>query len=221
MTADLFARDASPLALLPLPDADIRFQHCFYEEAFCATALAELRDQIDWQHAQITVFGKRHWQPRLSAVVGDEGVSYTYSGLTLPTRRWTPLLQRIRQDLEDATGHRFNSVLLNFYRDQHDSMGWHSDDEAALGPQPVIASLSFGATREFKLKHKTRAELQTVRLNLTNGSLLLMAGTTQRCWKHAVDKARIATGLRINLTFRRSLQGSWASPHQKSHPGVL
>ena len=137
---------------------------------------------------------------------GDEGVSYTYSGLTLPTMRWTPLLQRIKDDLEQATGHRFNSVLLNYYRDQNDSMGWHSDDEAALGPQPVIALLSFGATREFKLKHKTRADLKPVRLDLTDGSLLLMAGLTQRCWKHAVDKTRTTIGARINLTFRWSLQ---------------
>ncbi len=213
ITADLFASDAAPLTLLPLPDAEVHFQHRFYDDVFCATALAELRDHIDWQHAQITVFGKRHWQPRLSAVYGDDGVSYTYSGLTLPTRQWTPLLLQIKRDLEEATGHRFNSALLNFYRDQHDSMGWHSDDEAALGPQPVIASLSFGATREFKLKHKTRAELQTVRLDLTNGSLLLMAGLTQRCWKHAVDKTRNETGPRINLTFRWSLQSACAPAH--------
>ena len=205
-TADLFAGDASPLEQLPLPDADVRFQHHFYDAGFCAAALSELREQIDWQHAQITVFGKRYWQPRLSAVYGDTGVSYTYSGLTLPTMPWTPLLHRIRDDLHQATGHQFNSVLLNYYRDQHDSMGWHSDDETALGAQPVIASLSFGATREFKLKHKTRAELNTVRLDLTDGSLLLMAGSTQRCWKHAVDKSRIDTGARINLTFRWSLQ---------------
>lgn len=221
MMTDLFANDASPIAVLPLPDADVRFQYCFYAEAFCATVFAELRDHVDWQHAQITVFGKRHWQPRLAAVVGDEGVSYTYSGLTLPTGQWTPLLQQIKQDLEAASGHSFNSVLLNFYRDGQDSMGWHSDDEAALGPQPVIASLSFGATREFKLKHKTRGELPTVRIDLSNGSLLLMAGATQRCWKHAVDKSRTATGPRINLTFRWSLQGRCAPAHQKHLPGVL
>ena len=221
MTADLFASEASSLTLLPLPDAEVRFQHRFYGEAFCTTAFAELREQIAWQHAQITVFGKRHWQPRLSAVYGDPGISYTYSGLTLPTMPWILLLQQIKQDLERATGHCFNSVLLNFYRDQHDSMGWHNDDEAALGPQPVIASLSFGATREFKLKHKTRTALQTVRLDLTDGSLLLMAGMTQRCWKHAVDKTAHAKGPRINLTFRWSLQSACAPAHQIPQAGVL
>ena len=205
-TIDLFSSEVSLLDRLPIPDADVRFQHQFYAASFCDTAFSDLRDHIEWQHAQITVFGKKHWQPRLSAVYGDDGVSYTYSGLTLPTRRWTPRLQQIKDDLETAIGHRFNSVLLNYYRDQHDSMGWHSDDEAALGPQPVIASLSFGATREFKLKHKSRADLDTVRLDLSNGSLLLMAGSTQRCWKHAVDKSRTATEARINLTFRWSLQ---------------
>ena len=220
-TIDLFAGEPSLLTLLPLPDAEVHFQHQLFDDAFCAMAFAELRDQIDWQYAQITVFGKRHWQPRLSAVHGDDGVSYTYSGLTLPTKKWSPLLDQIKRDLERATGHSFNSVLLNFYRDQNDSMGWHSDDEAALGPQPVIASVSFGATREFKLKHKSRADLPTVRLDLTNGSLLLMAGLTQRYWKHAVDKTRLATGPRINLTFRWSLQTTCLPAHEGTQLGVL
>lgn len=205
-TPDLFNSDPRGLETLSLVDSTIRFQHDFYAPSFCQAAMTDLQAHIPWQHAQITVFGKRCWQPRLVALAGDAGISYTYSGLTLPTMPWTPLLQRIRDDVEQASGHRFNSVLLNLYRNQHDSMGWHSDDEAALGPEPVIASLSFGATREFKLKHKTRADLKTVRLDLTQGSLLLMAGATQRCWKHAVDKTILETGPRINLTFRRSLQ---------------
>lgn len=205
-TIDLFGGEQRGLEKLSLDDADIRFQHDFYAEPFCRTVMSDLQEQTPWHHAQITIFGKRCWQPRLVALAGDAGVAYSYSGLTLPTMPWTPLLQRLRDDVERASGHRFNSVLMNLYRDQHDSMGWHSDDEAALGREPVIASLSFGATREFKLKHKTRADLKTVRLALTQGSLLLMAGSTQRCWKHAVDKARIDTGPRINLTFRHSLQ---------------
>ena len=205
VTTDLFNAESRELETLSLVDATIRFQHAFYAEAFCQAVMADLQTHIPWQHAQITVFGKRCWQPRLVALAGDDGVSYTYSGLTLPTIPWTPLLQRIREDVEHASGHRFNSVLMNLYRNQHDSMGWHSDDEAALGPEPAIASLSFGATREFKLKHKTRADLKIVRCALTQGSLLLMSGATQRCWKHAVDKISVDTGPRINLTFRHSL----------------
>lgn len=206
VTTDLFDADPRGLETLSLVDATIRFQHDFYAAPFCQAAMADLQADIPWQHAQITVFGKRCWQPRLVALAGDDGIRYTYSGLTLPTMPWTPLLQQIREDVQQASGHRFNSVLMNLYRNQHDSMGWHSDDEAALGPEPVIASLSFGATREFKLKHKTRADLKIVRLALTQGSLLLMAGSTQRCWKHAVEKTSTETGARINLTFRHSLQ---------------
>lgn len=205
-TADLFSTEPRGLESLAIVDADIRFQHDFYAPPFCQTTMRDLQAQTPWQHAQITVFGKQCWQPRLVALAGDACVSYSYSGLTLPTMPWTPLLQRLRDDVEHASGHRFNSVLINLYRDQHDSMGWHSDDEAALGRDPVIASLSFGATREFKLKHKTRPDLKIVKLALVQGSLLLMAGATQRCWKHAVDKISTATGPRINLTFRHSLQ---------------
>jgi alkylated DNA repair dioxygenase AlkB len=203
---DLFAQAERGLEQLPLPDADVRFQRVLYPAAQCRALLGELIDETPWRHEQITLHGKSHWQPRLVALHGDAGLAYTYSGLTLPMQPWTPLLSRLRQDIENIAGASFNSVLLNWYRDEQDSMSWHSDDETSLGTTPVIASLSLGATRLFKLKHKTRAELSTTKLALTDGSLLLMAGSTQRCWKHAVDKSREACDARINLTFRRIIQ---------------
>ena len=108
----------------------------------------------------------------------------------------------IRSQIEAAAGTSFNTVLLNQYRNGKDSMGWHSDDEASLGPQPTIASLSLGATRRFVLRHRYRRELQTRSLTLEHGALLVMAGDTQRHWHHAVPKTRQPVGPRINLTFR-------------------
>ena len=116
---------------------------------------------------------------------------------------WTDTLAKVRAVVQDLADERFNSVLLNYYRDHRDSMGIHSDDEKELGPTPVIASLSLGATRTFVLKHKARPELKPVRLELPSGSLLLMKGLTQKNWKHGIDKQSRPCGPRVNLTFRR------------------
>jgi alkylated DNA repair dioxygenase AlkB len=113
---------------------------------------------------------------------------------------WTPLLAHIKAAVETASGRRFNSVLLNYYRDGRDSMGMHSDDEPELGPEPAIASVSFGETRTFILRHKRSK--RTVKLDLTSGSMLLMAGATQSNWVHGIDKVSRPLGPRVNLTFR-------------------
>jgi alkylated DNA repair dioxygenase AlkB len=144
------------------------------------------------------VYGKRYVQPRLTAWYGE--ARYTYSGLTLQPLPLTPLLEQLRAAVEHATGRRYNSVLLNYYRDGADSMGMHSDDEPELGAEPVIASLSYGATRTFTLRHKRSK--RTVKLDLTDGSLLLMAGKFQANWHHGIAKTAKVVGPRINLTFR-------------------
>jgi alkylated DNA repair dioxygenase AlkB len=148
------------------------------------------------------LWNKEHLQPRLSAWHGDAGARYSYSGVMLEPHRWTDTLLRIKEDVEHATGQRFNSVLLNLYRNEGDSVGWHSDNETELGSRPVIASLSLGETRRFKLRHKTRKDQKTISLALTDGSLLVMSGTTQKFWRHAIDKEREPKDARINLTFR-------------------
>jgi alkylated DNA repair dioxygenase AlkB len=173
------------LAQLPLAESN---------EAVLARLIAE----TGWKSETITLWGQQHVQPRLSAWHGDKG--YRYSGLTLQPLPFTPLLLDLKAAVEAASGTRFNSVLLNYYRDGRDSMGMHSDDEAELGPAPVIASLSFGATRDFILQHKRTK--QRLKLPLASGSLLLMGGNTQKNWLHGINKSSKPMGGRVNLTFR-------------------
>ena len=118
---------------------------------------------------------------------------------------WTRPLLTIKNKIEKITKHCFNSVLLNQYRHRKDSVSWHSDDEPELGKEPIIASVSFGATRQFMLKHKSKTEIKPITLNLNSGSLLLMKGKTQECWLHQVPKTRKEVSPRINLTFRTIL----------------
>lgn len=175
----------SLLAQLPLPVSN-------------AEVFARLLAETPWREESVVVYGKRHLQPRLTAWYGD--ASYTYSGLRLEPLPWTALLLELRAAVEAACGQRFNSVLLNRYRNGRDSMGMHSDDEPELGPEPAIASLSYGATRNFILRHKHSKT--TLRLPLGDGSLLLMSGSLQRNWLHGINKSTLSLGERINLTFR-------------------
>jgi alkylated DNA repair dioxygenase AlkB len=168
--------------------------------------LRELIDNIRWKQESIKIYGKKHPQPRLSAWYGDENAAYSYSGIKLQPMAWTPLLSAIKSRVETISGYSFNSVLLNYYRDQNDCMGMHSDDESDLGTQPVIASLSLGEERDFILKHKYRKDIKTIKLPLSCGSLLLMKGDTQARWKHGINRLRQPCGARVNLTFRQISQ---------------
>ena len=163
-----------------------------------------LIDRIDWKHEKIKLFGREVWQPRLTAYYGDQGKPYAYSHISLDPNPWTEELRFIKEKIESVSGHQFTSVLLNYYRDGQDSMGWHSDDEKELGPNPVIASVSFGTPRKFMLKHKKDKTLKSS-VMLAHGSLLLMQGTTQHHWYHQIPKTKKPLGARINLTFRKIL----------------
>ena len=165
--------------------------------------LQRLIDDVPWEQQEIVAFGRAYPQPRLTAWFGDPGAHYQYSGLRLHPRPWMPLLQELRVLVESHAGVSFNSVLLNYYRDHRDSVGLHSDDEPELGPQPVIASLSLGGTRTLTLRHKRKKSIPPVHVPLTSGSLLLMAGPTQRNWRHGINKSRQPCEPRINLTFRQ------------------
>lgn len=197
---DLFSASAA-LTPIPVRDGALSFMTQLPLAQSNAALLACLIAETDWRSDTITLWGKQFLQPRLSAWYGD--AAYSYSGLQLAPQPFTALQQSLRAAVEAATGERFNSVLLNYYRDGRDSMGMHSDDEAALGPTPAIASLSFGATRTFILRHKSGGE--RLRLALTDGSLLLMAGSFQRHWAHGINKSTRPLGARVNLTFRRIL----------------
>ncbi|MBC7859770.1 MAG: alpha-ketoglutarate-dependent dioxygenase AlkB [Burkholderiaceae bacterium] len=194
---DLFAPADDVLTPIPLDDGELYFlaRPAALPEG---DILARLIGETAWRAETITLWGRRYLQPRLIAWQGE--AAYRYSGLTLTPQPFSPLLRELRGAVQRATGRRFNSVLLNCYRDQRDSMGMHSDDEPELGPEPAIASLSFGAARTFTLKHKRLPK--TLKLQLGDGNLLLMAGKTQQNWRHGIAKTRRPCGPRVNLTFR-------------------
>ncbi len=183
-------------------DGDVTYLPAAFEAPAADRLFAALRAEIAWQDEEIVLFGVRRKVPRQVAWYGDPGASYTYSGVVHEPLRWTATLREIKARAEALAGCRFNSVLLNRYRDGRDGMGWHADDEPELGPEPVIASVSFGATRRFRMRHRRR-KTEAADFDLAHGSLLLMRGPTQHHWLHAVPKTRRPVGERINLTFRQ------------------
>lgn len=190
---------------LRLPDADVSYTGHFALPEKPHLLLDHLRALVPWRQEEVVVWGKRHQQPRLVAWYGDPGKNYTYSGVHLNPLPWSDALLAIKKAVEARSGHKFNSVLLNLYRDEKDSMGLHSDDEKELGPMPTIASVSLGQKRTLIFKHKSRAELKPARLDLESGSLLIMKGKTQEHWKHGIEKETRPCGPRVNLTFREIL----------------
>lgn len=159
-----------------------------------------LKQELAWNQDDIQVFGRWHRIPRLQAWHGQSGLSYKYSGKEMRAKPWTPALTDLKHRLE-GLGFSFNSVLGNWYRDGADKMGWHSDNEKELGPQPVIASLSFGNVRDFVFRHRHTGEKFS--LPLKHGSLLIMAGDTQHYWQHSLPARKRVKSPRINLTFRQ------------------
>jgi alkylated DNA repair dioxygenase AlkB len=173
-----------------------------YDPGFCSPENADalfawLRAEVPWK--QETVRGNP--LPRLNSWFADNGLKYAYSGLSHTGTGWLPELEEIKRAVEVAAGTTFNSLLLNFYRDGKDSIGFHTDAEPELGENPAVATVSFGAVREFVLKHKATKETLTYRLG--HGSLMVMGGTSQHHWLHALPKTDDAVGERISLTFRR------------------
>ncbi|TYT25655.1 alpha-ketoglutarate-dependent dioxygenase AlkB [Luteimonas viscosa] len=162
----------------------------------------QLTDGLPWRVHRVRLFGREIDSPRLSCWIGDRGTTYRYSGVRHHPSAWPDALLPIRERLIRETGVAFNSVLANLYRDGRDCMGWHSDDEPELGAQPVIASLSLGATRRFVLRHRSDPMHKLV-LELPHGSLLVMRGATQEDYRHALCRTAKRVGPRINLTFRR------------------
>jgi alkylated DNA repair dioxygenase AlkB len=198
--------ESSNIERLPIADADVLLYHQIELGQSYDQLLYELIDNTTWRQEEITLFGKAHRQPRLSAWYGNRDSVYTYSGISLQPRPWNQTLLNLKAGVESQLGRNFNSVLLNYYRDQRDSMGMHSDDESELGKQPVIASLSLGEERILLLRHRYRKELGTFKLPLPSGSLLIMKGDTQSHWKHGIAKQNHPCGPRVNLTFRTILK---------------
>ncbi|WP_254775487.1 alpha-ketoglutarate-dependent dioxygenase AlkB [Pseudoxanthomonas sp. GM95] len=162
--------------------------------------LARLRHEIPWQQHHVNIASKVIAQPRLSSWHGDVVHRYSTLAHDLHPAPWNQTLLVVREQVERITGARFNSVLANLYRDGNDAIGWHADDEPELGPAPVIASISLGAERRFDLRRRDD-HAEVVHLPLAHGSMLVMSGSTQRFWQHAMMRCRLSKA-RINLTFR-------------------
>jgi len=204
-TNDMFSADDFETIPLPdTPDCYLLYKEYFLNSSIADKLYKDLEQQVPWKQEQVRVYGKTYPTPRLSAWYGDSNAQYAYSGVIHHPLPWREDLQSIQQDLSSLLSVHFNSVLLNYYRDGRDGVGWHSDDEPELGPEPVIASLSLGTTRCFQLRPTAPKSVKktTLKLHLPHGSLLVMAGKMQHFWQHCLTKERSIQAGRINLTFR-------------------
>ncbi|PPK77686.1 alkylated DNA repair dioxygenase AlkB [Methylobacter tundripaludum] len=193
-------------------DGELYLIKPFYSLPESDRLFAQLHAELAWQEEAIFIYGRWVKVPRLMCWYGDPDAWYRYSGVNHQPMPWTPVLQAIREKVERQCQCQctFNSVLANLYRDGNDSMGCHADDEKELGPNPVIASLSLGDERLFRLHHKkTKDKLDIV---LGHGDLLVMAGTLQHHWMHSVPKTKKLKTPRINLTFRTIRAASATTP---------
>ena len=173
----------------------------FLSSAESSKYFAQLNEETPWEMPEIVMFGKKYPQAGLSTWFTNTGVNYVYSGITRTPHAMTPMLTGVLDRCALKSGAEYNSVLVNLYRDGNDSVSWHSDNEEINGSEPTIASVSLGETRRFDLRHKDSGE--TVRVDLEDGSLLVMSGLSQHCWVHQIAKTKTKVGPRINLTFRR------------------
>ncbi|MDB4850712.1 alpha-ketoglutarate-dependent dioxygenase AlkB [Gammaproteobacteria bacterium] len=181
-------------------DLKIRIEEDFFNSVDSNKLLKKFISKLPWESMMIKIFGRDTKIPRLQCWIGDEGCEYSYSGKQLSRQIWNQDLIMIRKKIYQELKIDFNSVLANYYRDGKDSMGWHSDNEKELGPNPTIASISFGSERDLVFRNKITKE--TLTIPQTNGCLILIDGETQRNWQHSIKKTQKLIGPRINLTFR-------------------
>ncbi len=197
---DLFAAAVDPTRNLLPGDGEVFDHGCIFDDDEACAAFAILHKEIAWQHDEVVINGQRITVARKVAWYGDDAWHYTYSGTTKQALLWTPTLSVLKQRIEVAAGVVFNACLLNLYAHGAEGMSWHSDDEAALGRNTTIGSLSLGATRRFDFKHKRDGRRWSI--DLVNGQLIVMSGATQTWWLHQLAKTTKVTTPRINLTFR-------------------
>ncbi len=196
---DLF--DFSPRNI-PLDGGELHYYPAFLSPADASDLLSLLTRKVAWRQDRIRIAGREMPIPRLNAWYGDPGADYSYSGIQMQTHPWFDELLRVRDMAAECAGEVFNSALLNLYRNGKDSVAWHADDEPELGSAPVIGSVSLGAERRFQLKSRGGGK-ERFELRPGHGSLLIMAGQTQRNWVHQVPKEPAIASARINITFRR------------------
>ncbi len=169
--------------------------------AACSFDLEKMLNKLYLKQESIQLFGKTVLQPRLSGFYADPGISYTYSQRKFDGIAWTDELTELKEKIFEHTAHRFNSALVNYYRNGSDSMGLHADNERELGNNPVIASMNFGASR--KMVFRKNGTKEKIELILHHGDLLVMSGALQHQWKHEVPKQVKVSGQRLNITFRQ------------------
>lgn len=187
--------------IISMPEADVTFYRHFFNTQESDELFQILFNEIKWRQDSMNIYGKEVNLPRKTAWYGDKDKSYTFSGIHLEPEPWTFTLLRIKEKIEEIAKVKFNSVLLNLYRDGNDGISWHTDAEPELGNNPIIASVSFGGVRRFMFRHKDNKDLKT-EIELTHGSCLFMAGSTQHFWQHQIPKTSKKVQPRINLTFR-------------------
>lgn len=188
------------VGLVSIQNGEYLYLPNFFTQSESDNYLKTLKSNINWKQESMNMYGKQVMFPRLTAWYGDNDKPYSFSGITLNPKAWNEELISIKNKIEPIAKVIFNSVLLNLYRDGNDSISWHTDAEEELGINPVIASVNFGATRKFQLRHiATKEKLE---IELTHGSLLIMQGELQHFWQHQVPKTTQKVNERINLTFR-------------------
>lgn len=192
-------------SLIKADNLSVEYIENFFDFDQSQLYMKHLTNDIKWKREKIRMWGREIVTKKRIAWYADEGKSYTYSGSTFHPDQWNELLLEIKKQVEQYIKFQFNSVLLNEYPNGKVGMGWHSDDERELGIDPIIASLSFGANRDFIFKHKTDKSFENIKIHLKSGSLLLMLGSTQHHWKHSLPKRLKVREPRINLTFRKIL----------------
>jgi len=185
---------------ISIPNGEYIYLPDFLEKTESNRYFKVLKNNILWRQESINMYGKQILFPRLTAWYGDNDKMYSFSGITLNPNSWTKELLEIKNKIEPIAKTHFNSVLLNLYRNGNDSIYWHTDAEKELEQNPIIASLSFGTTRKFQLRHLQTKE--KIELKLTHGSLLIMQGELQHFWQHQIPKTSQNITERINLTFR-------------------
>ena len=198
---DLFDQQVIPVNLSPeLGTSNIVFWPNWLSGAEADQLLSRAIEQTDWRQDNIRIAGKIIPVPRLQNWFGDPATSYTYSGICLQAVSFPDWMEQLWLSVEGQTGQPFNRALVNYYRHGRDSVDWHADDEKALGPAPVIASVSLGAERVFQLRHNLSREKLSI--SLPHGSLLLMGAGIQQHWQHRLAKVGDLQEPRVNFTFR-------------------
>ncbi|MEX0965022.1 MAG: alpha-ketoglutarate-dependent dioxygenase AlkB [Pseudohongiellaceae bacterium] len=185
-----------------LTDAELLEYPRLFPRTEADRLLTELITDIPWRQQHLRIAGVLRAVPRLQCWMGDRSSRYGYSGMRLAPCPWNNTVRSIRDRVSTFSGLKFNSVLINYYRDGQDSVAWHADDETELGERAVIASVSLGAERRFQLKQKNVSPPQKYQLALRHGSLLIMSETMQQHWLHQLPKVKGLTAARVNLTFR-------------------